>query len=87
VILLIIAIAGGAIVHPILFVLGVLALVLFVMHFRSRGAAYGPPQASASWTPLGPSKDSCGALRNASTISDGAPFDSAALASSSLLAG
>ena len=40
VILLIIAIAGGAIVHPILFVLGVLALVLFVMHFRGRGAAY-----------------------------------------------
>jgi hypothetical protein len=40
VILLIIAIAGGAIVHPILFVLGVLALVLFVMHFRGRGTAY-----------------------------------------------
>jgi hypothetical protein len=40
VILLVIAIAGGAIVHPILFVLGVLALVLFVMHFRGRGAAY-----------------------------------------------
>jgi hypothetical protein len=37
VILLIIAIAGGAIVHPILFVLGILALIAFVMHFR--GAA------------------------------------------------
>jgi hypothetical protein len=34
VILLIIAIAGGAIVHPILFVLAILALILFVMHFR-----------------------------------------------------
>jgi hypothetical protein len=40
VILLVIAIAGGAIVHPILFVLGVLALIMFVMHFRGRGAAY-----------------------------------------------
>jgi hypothetical protein len=36
IILLVIAIAGGAIVHPILFVLGVVALVLFVMHFRGR---------------------------------------------------
>jgi hypothetical protein len=32
IILLIIAIAGGAIVHPILFALGVVALVLFFMH-------------------------------------------------------
>ncbi len=31
VILLIIAIAGGAIVHPVLFALGVVALVLFFM--------------------------------------------------------
>jgi len=29
VILLIVAIAGGAIVHPILFVIGILALVMF----------------------------------------------------------
>jgi hypothetical protein len=34
IVLLIIAIAGGAIVHPILFVLGILALVLFFTHFR-----------------------------------------------------
>jgi hypothetical protein len=34
IILLVIAIAGGAIVHPILFVLGVLALVAFFAHFR-----------------------------------------------------
>src|SRR3954447_17239125 len=35
IILLVIAIAGGAIIHPILFALGLIALVLFVMHFRS----------------------------------------------------
>jgi hypothetical protein len=38
IILLAIAIAGGAIVHPILFVLGILALVAFVSHWRGRGA-------------------------------------------------
>ena len=37
VVLLVIAIAGGAIVNPVLFVLGILALVLFVMHFRGGG--------------------------------------------------
>jgi hypothetical protein len=31
VILLVIAIAGGAIVHPVLFVLGILALVMFIV--------------------------------------------------------
>ena len=40
IILLVIAIAGGAIVHPILFVLGVLALVMFLTSFRGRGRAY-----------------------------------------------
>jgi hypothetical protein len=40
IILLIIAIAGGAIVHPILFALGILALVMFVSGWRGRGAAY-----------------------------------------------
>ena len=40
VILLVIAIAGGTIVHPILFVLGVLALVMFLTGFRGRGRAY-----------------------------------------------
>ena len=34
VVLLIIAIAGGVIIHPILFVLGVLALVMFLTHRR-----------------------------------------------------
>jgi hypothetical protein len=34
VVLLIIAIAGGTIVHPILFVLGILALVAFLVHWR-----------------------------------------------------
>jgi hypothetical protein len=34
IVLLVIAIAGGAIVHPILFVLGILALVAFFVHFR-----------------------------------------------------
>jgi hypothetical protein len=40
IVLLCIAIAGGVIVHPILFVLGILALFMFVSHFRGRGAAY-----------------------------------------------
>jgi hypothetical protein len=39
IVLLVIAIAGGAIIHPVLFVLGVLALVAFLMHFR-RPATY-----------------------------------------------
>jgi hypothetical protein len=34
VVLLVIAIAGGAIIHPILVVLGVLALFMFIQHFR-----------------------------------------------------
>jgi hypothetical protein len=38
IILLVIAIAGGAIVHPILFVLGIVALVLFFTHWRSSRA-------------------------------------------------
>jgi hypothetical protein len=37
IVLLVIAIAGGAIVHPILFVLGVVAIVMFLMHFRGGG--------------------------------------------------
>jgi hypothetical protein len=40
VILLAIAIAGGAIVHPVIFVLGVVALIMFVMHFRGGRSAY-----------------------------------------------
>jgi hypothetical protein len=36
VILLVVAIAGGAIVHPVLFVLGILALFLFVSGWRAR---------------------------------------------------
>jgi hypothetical protein len=36
IILLVIAIAGGAIVHPILFVLAILALVMFVTGWRGR---------------------------------------------------
>jgi hypothetical protein len=40
IILLVIAIAGGAIVHPILFVLGILAIFLFLSGWRGRGAAY-----------------------------------------------
>ena len=38
IILLVIAIAGGAIVHPILFVLGIVAIFMFVTHFRGRRA-------------------------------------------------
>jgi hypothetical protein len=36
VVLLAIAIAGGAIVHPVLFVLAILALIMFVTGFRGR---------------------------------------------------
>ena len=36
VILLAIAIAGGAIVHPVIFVLGILALFMFFRGFGSR---------------------------------------------------
>jgi hypothetical protein len=36
IILLAIAIAGGAIVHPVIFVLGILALFLFVTGWRGR---------------------------------------------------
>jgi hypothetical protein len=35
IILLVIAIAGGAIVHPILFVLGIVAVLMFLMHRRA----------------------------------------------------
>jgi hypothetical protein len=38
VILLVIAIAGGAIIHPIIFVLAILALIMFVTGFRGRGS-------------------------------------------------
>ena len=40
IVLLVIAIAGGAIVHPVLFVLGLLALFLFFTGWRGRGATY-----------------------------------------------
>jgi hypothetical protein len=36
IVLLVIAIAGGAIVHPILFVLAILALGAFLVHGRGR---------------------------------------------------
>ena len=39
VVLLVIAIAGGAIVHPILFALGILALAAFVVGARGRSVA------------------------------------------------
>jgi len=38
VVLLIIAIAGGAIVHPLLFVLAIVALLMFFMGRRGRTA-------------------------------------------------
>jgi hypothetical protein len=34
IVLLAIAIAGGAIVHPVFFVLGIVAIVMFVQHYR-----------------------------------------------------
>ena len=38
VVLLVIAIAGGAIVHPVLFALGIIAILMFLMHGRGRAA-------------------------------------------------
>lgn len=38
IVLLVIAIAGGTIIHPVIFVLGVLALIMFITHFRGRRA-------------------------------------------------
>ena len=38
IVLLVIAIAGGAIVHPVLFVLGILALFMAVAGWRGRAA-------------------------------------------------
>ena len=38
IILLVIAIAGGAIIHPVIFVLGVLALFMAVSGWRGRAA-------------------------------------------------
>ena len=40
IVLLCIAIAGGAIVHPILFALAIVALFMFLAHFRGRSATY-----------------------------------------------
>src|SRR4051812_27416455 len=37
IVLLAIAIAGGAIVHPVIFALGIVALLMFFMHFRGGG--------------------------------------------------
>jgi hypothetical protein len=39
IILLVIAIAGGAIIHPILFALAIVALFMFLSGYRGRGAA------------------------------------------------
>jgi hypothetical protein len=38
IVLLVIAIAGGVIVHPVLFALAILALIVFLSGTRSRGA-------------------------------------------------
>ena len=40
VVLLAIAIAGGAIVHPVIFVLALLALFMFFSGWRGRSAGY-----------------------------------------------
>lgn len=39
IVLLVLAIGGGVIVNPILFVLGIVALVVFLTGWRGRGAA------------------------------------------------
>lgn len=40
IILLAIAIAGGAIIHPVIFALGIVALFMFFRHFSRGRAAY-----------------------------------------------
>jgi hypothetical protein len=40
VILLVIAIAGGAIVHPILFAVGIIAIFMFISGARGRRSAF-----------------------------------------------
>jgi hypothetical protein len=40
IILLVIAIAGGAIIHPIIFVLALVAIFMFLTGWRGRGATY-----------------------------------------------
>jgi len=52
IVLLVIAIAGGSIVHPILFALGVLALVVFLVGYRGRGRR-GRGRAAARPRPRG----------------------------------
>jgi hypothetical protein len=39
IVLLVIAIAGGAIIHPVLFAIGIVALVMFFMHHSGRRTA------------------------------------------------
>ena len=39
IVLFVIAIAGGAIIHPVIFALAVVALIFAVMHFRGGGRA------------------------------------------------
>ncbi|HEY4276750.1 MAG TPA: hypothetical protein VGM91_00950 [Conexibacter sp.] len=39
IVLLVIAIAGGVIIHPIVFALAILAFVMFLSGWRGRGAA------------------------------------------------
>jgi hypothetical protein len=39
IVLLVIAIAGGAIIHPILFALAIVALFMFLSGYRGRGTA------------------------------------------------
>jgi hypothetical protein len=38
IVLLVIAIAGGAIIHPVIFVLGIIAIFMFVSGWRGRSA-------------------------------------------------
>jgi hypothetical protein len=40
IILLAFSIAGGVIIHPVIFVLALLAFVMFATHFRGRRAGY-----------------------------------------------
>ena len=48
VVLLVIAIAGGAIVHPVLFALGVIALLIFLMGARGPRTAPARPHRHGS---------------------------------------
>src|ERR671937_818492 len=65
IVLLAIAIAGGAIIHPVIFVLGILAIFMFVSGWRGRSAYL---QAARPGTPGGFSRPTPSRLAPAAAV-------------------